>query len=255
MGKTESEKLRTISRDVCGEIRASSKRECEEINSISKKVCDEIGDMSIDVCKEIKRHAKPRVYDWLSFVVSALSIACSIAAIIVAIDIPNKIAEQQNKIALFEKRYEVYCEIRTVKEFIDEYYDLCTRDSITVVEGDKYVHLWEDKIHINHYSSIENKGTIIKLQEQKIRSIDFIFEDITGEESALVKDFFDMYYSYTQNFIKEPDKEVDEPSIDDVKETEIIEIEVLLNDSVRDSVMNRISMLMEKMEEQLSLCE
>ena len=163
-----------------------SKEVCSEIKNLSKNVCDEIRAMSTNECKAIDEHAEPSKFDkkeakW-SKGLSLLSIIFSSFAILVAIFVPMNIAEEQNKIALFEKRYEVYCEMRTIKEFVDEYFTSGTSDSIKVVEGDEYVSLWEEEIHTNLYSNIENAGAVMKLQEQKIRSIDFIFEDITKEE-------------------------------------------------------------------------
>ncbi len=51
--------------------------------------------------KAIKDLSKPTLFDWSTF-------ALSIFAIIFAVRIPQKIANRQDKIALFEKRYSIY---------------------------------------------------------------------------------------------------------------------------------------------------
>ncbi|HIY12007.1 MAG TPA: hypothetical protein H9842_00245 [Candidatus Agathobaculum merdipullorum] len=46
--------------------------------------------------------------DWASVIVAVISVFSSFLAIWYAIQVPQKIAEQQNKITLFEKRYQVF---------------------------------------------------------------------------------------------------------------------------------------------------
>lgn len=52
--------------------------------------------------------AQPRPIDWLAIMISFLSMAVSGVAVWFAVQIPKKIAKEQNRIALFEKRYEMY---------------------------------------------------------------------------------------------------------------------------------------------------
>ena len=54
---------------------------------------------------------------WFSVVVSIVGVGASFAAIWYAIQVPKQIAEQQNKIALFEKRLQCYNALKTVMEF------------------------------------------------------------------------------------------------------------------------------------------
>lgn len=52
--------------------------------------------------------AQPRFIDWIAIVMSGLSVIVSGIAIWFAVQVPRKIADRQDKIALFEKRYELY---------------------------------------------------------------------------------------------------------------------------------------------------
>lgn len=52
--------------------------------------------------------AQPRTIDWLAIGMSFISIVVSCAAIWVAVHIPGKIADRQDQIELFEKRYAFY---------------------------------------------------------------------------------------------------------------------------------------------------
>lgn len=54
---------------------------------------------------------------WASIVVAFAGVIASFAAIWYAIRVPKEIAYQQNKIALFEKRYEAYSSILTLEVF------------------------------------------------------------------------------------------------------------------------------------------
>lgn len=51
------------------------------------------------------------------YVLAGFGSLATVGAIFVAISIPHKIAEQQNRIALFEKRYEIYHALLKIKEF------------------------------------------------------------------------------------------------------------------------------------------
>ena len=62
---------------------------------------------------------------WVGIVVSIISVLISGLAIYYAIKVPKTIAEQQNKIALFEKRYEVYDALTHFISFCYSMNDLC----------------------------------------------------------------------------------------------------------------------------------
>ena len=52
------------------------------------------------------------VASWVSTFVSMAAVAASIVALVYAIRVPKEIADRQDKIALFEKRSEIYAEIK-----------------------------------------------------------------------------------------------------------------------------------------------
>ena len=56
----------------------------------------------------IQNVGNPGWIDYVQLVVTSLSVLISVVALFYAIKVPKKIAEEQNKIALFEKRYEVF---------------------------------------------------------------------------------------------------------------------------------------------------
>lgn len=146
-------------------------------------------------------------------VVSCLGILISAIGIIVAIRVPLKIAEKQDKIALFEKRYSIYNELKTIDDFLNDYYETLSRviDSLPVenlderakdqLEASHYESLWETYIHQNEYPSIENTYTILKLQAQTIDSLDIMFSDITSEEIELCKNFYNTYRAMTDRYV------------------------------------------------------
>ncbi|MCI1958406.1 MAG: hypothetical protein LKJ25_02130 [Clostridia bacterium] len=72
-----------------------------------------------EIVQAINNLAKPRQFDYLTLGVAFLSIVISGIAIFVAIQVPNKIAKHQNKIALFEKRYEVYNKLLQFTAIVD----------------------------------------------------------------------------------------------------------------------------------------
>lgn len=70
---------------------------------------------------------------WAGVVVSAAGVVASFVAIWYAIQVPKEIAYQQNRIALFEKRYEAYSSILTLEVFANaldsEMFDNSAKDS------------------------------------------------------------------------------------------------------------------------------
>ncbi|OUO17172.1 hypothetical protein [Flavonifractor sp. An4] len=97
-----------------------------------------------NIANNIDALAQPRLIDWLAVLISVLSVLLSAAAICFAV----KVADKQNKIMLFEKRYEIYnifCKciifarmlenLHTSKDIIDGYkmlfFDKCLPENRT----------------------------------------------------------------------------------------------------------------------------
>lgn len=57
--------------------------------------------------------------DWVGVFVSVIGVISSFVAIWYAIQVPKEIADRQDKIALFEKRFEVYDKLQKCKNFAD----------------------------------------------------------------------------------------------------------------------------------------
>ena len=68
------------------------------------------------IANSIDALAQPRFIDWLAVVIAFFSIAISG----IAVQVPKKIAYRQDKIALFEKRYECYVVIQDLLTFADQ---------------------------------------------------------------------------------------------------------------------------------------
>lgn len=60
------------------------------------------------VTESINALAQPRFIDWLAIAVSFISVVLSGVAIWFAVHVPKKIANRQDKIALFDKRYDCF---------------------------------------------------------------------------------------------------------------------------------------------------
>lgn len=63
------------------------------------------------IADNVQAASQPGWVECLSIVISSISVVVSGIAIWFAVQVPKEIAKDQNKIALFEKRYKVYSEI------------------------------------------------------------------------------------------------------------------------------------------------
>lgn len=61
-----------------------------------------------DLIKAIQELGNLNWMDYVQLIATVISIIISACAVYYAVNIPKRIAEEQNKIALFEKRYELY---------------------------------------------------------------------------------------------------------------------------------------------------
>lgn len=77
------------------------------------------------IVNSIDALAQPRFIDWLAVILSAFSIAISGAAIWFAVQVPKKIAIQQNKIALFAKRLQCQMAILSMIEWSNYLFSDC----------------------------------------------------------------------------------------------------------------------------------
>lgn len=69
------------------------------------------------IADNIQAASQPGWVECLSIVISSISVVVSGVAIWFAIRVPKQIAEEQNDIALFEKRYEILCLYSSCRSF------------------------------------------------------------------------------------------------------------------------------------------
>ena len=71
---------------------------------------------------------------WFSVVVSIVGVGASFAAVWYAIQVPKQIAEKQNNIALFEKRYEILCLYKSCRTFANILKDIGESEDLTDIK-------------------------------------------------------------------------------------------------------------------------
>lgn len=134
-----------------------------------------------NIANSIDALAQPRFIDWLAVVFSFVSIAISGVAIWFAVQVPKKIANKQNKIALFEKRYEcfvVFTECYRVYARIKD--KCCTIEELR--DSSKYIFgklNWED---------ITRETTIYKIEQYEyiLHQMKFLFPGISEYDTYLL---------------------------------------------------------------------
>lgn len=200
----------------------------------------------INLLRKLYKKEPPEKGRKFENVMSVINLALTIITIIVAIRIPKEIAEQQSEIDMFEKRYEVYYEMQTIKEFLDGYNSAW--EKLSMIEGvqeeipikldrkSMYASLWEG-LHQSYFSEIDSVTAVLDKQRRIVYSFHYVFENITPEERALGEKFFNTYYSMTQQYVQEGEKS----------------IAIYFDDPQQNYEICDISGLIEKMEKQLEL--
>ena len=79
------------------------------------------------IANEIHNLAQPRCFDYVMLVLTLLSICVSVYALIYAIRVPIKIADRQDKIALYEKKITAFMELQ-------DYFDSPERWRISILK-------------------------------------------------------------------------------------------------------------------------
>ena len=129
------------------------------------------------IADAIQNTAKPGCIDWVSIGISLAGVVLSFVAIIVAVQVPKKIAKQQDKISLFEKRYECYTVIQKILAIGEQIKSYTTK--MAVVSAFK---LWfGDKNDFAKNESFTKYVIILKLEEVKLVSGQFLFPEYDAE--------------------------------------------------------------------------
>lgn len=151
------------------------------------------------ITESINALAQPRFIDWLAVILSFFSIIISGVAIWFAVRVPKKIADRQDKIALFEKRHDAYSSILSLKVFAEaldreEYKDggkdpngkiLALRDKV----GLYCLHFattlgYPPRVYEGHIDIDSMTKTISLLKQYEIRATALPFLFCTNDEEA-----------------------------------------------------------------------
>ena len=115
---------------------------------------------------------------WVSVIVAALSAGASFAAIWTAIRVPQKIADRQDKIALFEKRYKCYIAVQTLLVCGKQ----ISKDGKTPLDIQKYMMMYfgAPDDYSFEYAQVKYQ-MILKQNEIIIISGEFLFSGFKAE--------------------------------------------------------------------------
>lgn len=145
-----------------------------------------------NIANSIDALAQPRFIDWLAVFLSIFSIAVSGAAICFAIRVANK----QNKIALFEKRYELYMRYM-------EYYALAVEIGLAKDRGEiQRAWLEIDRSTWNEKLVDDKKKISFRTEEIRFKMLQakFLFdEDIGASVNDFVEILTEIVYLSLQN--------------------------------------------------------
>ena len=135
------------------------------------------------IADNIQAASQPGVIEYLSIVISFISVVVSGFAIWFAVQVPNKIAEEQNRIAIFEKRYSVYREIYRCHTFgfiaqFTENSDEVRKAFLTSFEKEVLIDVDQTKIHMETDLSW-NLKILMRIQTllETLRQSEFLFAD------------------------------------------------------------------------------
>ena len=126
------------------------------------------------ITESINALAQPRFIDWLAVILSAL-------AIWFAIRVPKKIADRQDKIALFEKRYECF-------QFFEKCVVLCKNlpDTDDEASMQKTIRFCCRILEVQKVDDIDNNYFVYKMDqfEYTLHQMPFLFPGIKDDDVA-----------------------------------------------------------------------
>lgn len=111
---------------------------------------------------------------WVSILVSVASVGASFVAVWAAIQVPKKIAEQQNKIALFEKRNEIYEIVFTCAPFSKQ---IANAKNWYDIQQNFYIAFCYDVWDTSKIEDSEFLMIKYLLMSHKMNSISFVFKN------------------------------------------------------------------------------
>ena len=115
---------------------------------------------------------------WAAVIVAVLSAGASVGAIWAAIRVPQKIADRQDKIALFEKRYKCYIAVQTLLVCGKQ----ISMDGKTPLDIQKYMMMYFGQPDDYSFENSQEKyQMILKQNEIIIISGEFLFSGLKAE--------------------------------------------------------------------------
>ncbi len=153
------------------------------------------------IIEAINAHALPRNYDWLILIVAGFSVLVGFISIILSWKLNKKqsaMFEQQNNIALFEKRYEI---LNTLEDFTAKYVDLTTKmiEQNATIDGN-FLKNFISILFKDFYSdNFTLKEKVEKLRREIKKSI-LIF-NLSKEEIQLIDNFASICDLFTIKYL------------------------------------------------------
>lgn len=129
------------------------------------------------------------VATWAGAIIGLAGVAASFLAVWSAIQVPKKIAEQQNKIALFEKRYQVYT---SVSKIIQVAIPILNSYSSNMANAQKYFDNFSSScrsfsMDVTVRDVSQERQRIIDLVIADLEKAPLLFEDISKENIKNIK--------------------------------------------------------------------
>lgn len=125
-----------------------------------------------NIAKNIDALAQPRFIDWLAVVLSFFSVVLSAVAIWFAVQIPQKIADRQDKIALFEKRYQMFSLTSKWKFLADNILKFASNNDDA---RSMFAVLYYDEVH-DKTALLNNVNTTYRYVINEINQVYFLFD-------------------------------------------------------------------------------
>lgn len=171
---------------------------------------------------------------------NSLAIIISILSVIVAIYIPCKIADKQNKIALFEKRYELYQCIKLILILKKCTCDIQDFTKAPVVKNHIYAIITTKEINPIIQFKIDKDNSLVIIhcvhkQLVEIRQCDFLFDEniflstqrLCKSYSGLITSLINLDLNTKTDLIDEKNKIVNDKNILFLQEVDLYKKEVL----------------------------
>ena len=145
------------------------------------------------------------VANWIGVLVSIVGVVASFVAIWFAIQVPKEIADQQNKIALFEKRYEIY---KIIQKCISLYYTFWSQESENGTEDNKKADNKFDVESANmkdENSNLEKEPKMVRLQFLTVFDLKNISDQLLKEEIAVQENISDKSKKHIESYKENAD--------------------------------------------------